>query len=97
MVEMGKSSEGITFALESVGGPRMQLFTRSFSGLEQRFRQEVTQSGGEDAIPLIAPGAGGFVELRGRSGDTTRVLTIGQNECEGELTTAFAVRVTRLR
>lgn len=35
--------------------------------------------------------------MRGKSGDTTKVVITGETECEGEMTTKTVARVKRLR
>ncbi len=89
-------SISLIFQLEPLSGPRMRMFTRSFTGLEQQLRKQVASSN-QDDVPFMAGQAVGLVTVRGKLGDTTRVVVTGETECEGEMSTRTSARVTRLR
>ncbi len=95
------SSEGpeglsLIFQLEPTSGPKMRFFTKSFSLVEQQVRKE-TSGGNDEDVPFMASQAVGLVNIRGKSGDTTKVKVTGESECEGEKTMKTAARVRRLR
>ena len=54
-------------------------------------------AGNRDDVPFLAGQAIRLVNVRGKAGDTTRVVVTGETECEGEVTTKTVARVRRLR
>ena len=91
----GSGAEVMAVSLTPLDGPKQRLFTGSFTALEKMHREESEKDG--EKAPLLAPDAVGWVELRGRSGDSTHVFSMGTSPCEGLITGTNVTRAMRLR
>ena len=91
----GSGAEVMTVTMTPRDGPKQRFFTRSFAELEKMHGEDITKDGEE--APLLAPNAVGWVELRGRTSDSTHVFSMGTSPCEGPITGTNSTRAVRLR